>query len=80
MRDPRAMATVRQTNGAFHLVFIYPLSLVVAFEHCRSLISLDGTFTIDAYLAIMMMIATLDANNIFMLLDFGICLGKTIKT
>jgi len=69
--SPQTNIVLEKDGSLFRRIFIYNEATKGAFEHCRKLVAMDGTFLKSRYLGTLLLAVALDANNELLLLAYA---------
>ncbi|CAI5466704.1 unnamed protein product [Closterium sp. Yama58-4] len=70
--DPQSSLKILTLNGHFHRIFVSPSASRVALQHCRPVVTLDGTFLLSAQRASLLIAVVLDGNQEIILLAWSL--------
>jgi hypothetical protein len=70
--SPQTSFILEKNDDRFQRLFIYNEATKDAFEHCRKLVAVDGTFLKSRYLGTLLLAVTIDANNELLLLAYAV--------
>ncbi len=60
---PHAIYVLDRKDGCFQRCWVFPRATRKAFQHCRNIISLDGTHTKAQHRLVLLIVSTLDGNG-----------------
>lgn len=76
--SPQTNIVLEKDGSLFRRIFIYNEATKGAFEHCRKLVAMDGTFLKSRYLGTLLLAVALDANNELLLLAYAVVDAENI--